>query len=185
MLPMSTIVSVQFHGNPLLAVQRDDGVFVAINPICRAMGVRPEKQAQRIKADPILCEGSAVVAVPSPGGMQDTFCLRLDLLNGWLFTIDESRVTDAAVVERILDYKRECYRALAYHFQGRRAAVAHPSSDEPAELRRRLVTEARHSFDRHAARELWFQLGLPIVPSMVRPNQAELFTYTATTTEVA
>lgn len=46
---MSQIVSVQFRGDPLLAVQRDDGVFVAVNPICKAIGVRPEKQAQRIK----------------------------------------------------------------------------------------------------------------------------------------
>jgi hypothetical protein len=48
------------------------------------------------------------------------------------------------------------------------------------ELARRLVTEARHSFDRHAARELWFRLGLPITPSMVRPPaQGVLFSYTA------
>lgn len=47
---------------------------------------------ERINRDPVLAEGILVMGMPSPGGMQETTCLRLDLVHGWLFTIDESRV---------------------------------------------------------------------------------------------
>jgi hypothetical protein len=43
-----------------------------------------------------------------------------------------------------------------------------------------LVTEARQTFDIHAARELWFRLNLPVVPAMLAaPAQGDIFTYTA------
>lgn len=175
------LTTVDFHEDTLFAVDRPDGVFVAVKPICTALGLDAKKQRERIHRDPILSEGGAVVALPSPGGAQDTFCLRLDLVNGWLFTIDESRVKDEETRQRVLAYKRECYAVLHRHFYGRREeAGGAPALPAPASistpLALQMVTEARRTFGVQASRRLWLQLGLPIVAGMaVPPVQTELF----------
>lgn len=180
---MANIVAVDFRSDTLVAVERDDGVFVAIKPICETLGVNWNKQLERIKRDAVLSEGMTMMVIPSAGGTQETTLLRLDLVNGWLFTLDENRVRDEATRQRVLTYKRECHAVLFRHFYGRaaeRPAPAEvieplPEMGEPDGPKVRLVTEARHTFGTHAAAQLWFRLGLPIVPAMYHdPRQGEL-----------
>ena len=179
---MGTIVTVNFRNDTLFAVERDDGVFVAVTPICETLGMDAKKQRERINRDPILSEGGAMVALPSAGGMQETFCLRLDLVNGWLFTIDESRVKDEETRNRVLSYKRECHAVLFQHFYGKHQKPAPVIEEDPAEnesVKIRLVNESRQVFGTQAAAQLWFKLGLPVVPAMLHdPRQLNLMDYT-------
>lgn len=106
---MTSIVTIDFHGSVLFAIERDGEVFVALKPIVTGLGMNWSGQEQRLKRDAILAEGICVMHIPSPSGStQDTLCLRLDLVNDWLFTIDERRVKEDAR-EKVLTYKRECY----------------------------------------------------------------------------
>lgn len=112
--------------------------------------------------------------IPSLGGPQETTCLRLELVNGWLFTIDESRAKDEETRQRVLTYKRECYAALFHHFYGRNVGTSElPQESEAPKVR--MVTEARHTFGIPAAAQLWLELGLPVVPAMFHdPRQRDL-----------
>lgn len=82
---------------------------------------------------------------------------------------------------------RECYAVLHRHFTGKSEAANDTVDPDKADKtlsfpeRIRAVTEARQSFDTIAAREMWFKMGLPIVPSMLRPQpyQGVLFSYEA------
>jgi hypothetical protein len=186
-LSFSNVLTVDFHNDTLFAIERDDGVFVAVKPIVQTLGLDWKAQHRRINDDPILHEGMVMVTIPSIGGAQETTCLRLELVNGWLFTIDESRVKDEATRRRVLSYKRECYAVLFQHFYGRTfdqrkratALYSEISLDEPVMNKRSLVAEARQTHGIQAARELWFKLGLPTTPSMYAdPRQGEFF-YTA------
>lgn len=169
------IVTVDFRSDTLFAVERDDGVYVAVTPICSALGLAAQRQRERIQRDPVLSEGGTMAVLPSIGGMQETFCLRLDLINGWLFTIDASRVRED-VRPKVIEYQRECHRVLFEHFYGR-ATGAHsqppqiePDLDptkEPASVKLRMVAETNEIFGQRAAAELWFKLGLPITPAMM------------------
>ncbi len=174
---MGNIVTVNFRNDTLFAVERDDGVFVAVTPICDALGLAAAMQRKRIQNDAILSEGGIVAIFPSAGGMQETFCLRLDLVNGWLFTIDESRVKDEETRLRVLSYKRECYRVLFEHFYGRQAPRAEIVEDgaEAVGPKVRMVTESRNTFGTQAAAQLWFKLGLPVVPAMLASSERTLF----------
>lgn len=58
-----------------------------------------------------------MMATPLGHG-QETVCLRLDYLNGWLFTIESVRIKDELIRQRVQDYQRECYRVLFRHFTG-------------------------------------------------------------------
>ena len=117
--------------------------------------------------------------------MQETACLKLELINGWLFGVDESRVKDEEIRQRVLSYKRECYSVLFKHFYGRNLSDKQPAevpastdANEPMVVRKGLVTEARHTFNIQSARELWCKLNLPTTPSMFRePLQSDFFHY--------
>ena len=183
---MKNLVQVEFHGDTIWAIERGDEVLVAIKPICESMGMQWEAQLKRIKRDEILTQGMSIMDIPSPGGAQETMCLPLNLIPGWLFGVDDRRITDENVRQKVLTYKRECYAVLYSHFfngrSGGQKVFEHagtPDQDEPLLTRRSLVTEARQSFGVQASRELWFKLNMPIVPAMYAdPAQGEFF-YTA------
>lgn len=131
----SNIVAVDFGADTIWAIDQGGTPYVAITPICTVLGLNPDAQRRRIQGDAVMAEGHAVMVLPSPGGPQKTLCLRLDLLNGWLFSIDERRVKPAAR-DTVLRYKRECYRALFEHFYGE---AARP---RPGDRRRIAAAEA-------------------------------------------
>lgn len=112
------MVPIEFHGDMLWAMQCDGPVWVAIKTIADALGLRWENQLRRIKRDTILSEGMAIMAIPSPGGVQETVCLPLELVPGWLFGIDDRRVKPEAR-DKVLAYKRECHAVLFAHFFGK------------------------------------------------------------------
>lgn len=179
---MGKIITVEFRQDTLFAVERDDGLFVAIKPIVQSLGLDWKAQHRRVTDDAILSEGMVVVTIPSVGGPQETTCLKLELINGWLFTIDESRVKDEQTRQKVLAYKRECYSTLFDHFHGKSTTKPAPAiEDEAAEndsVKLRMIAEARHIFGNQPAAQLWFKLGMPTVPAMLHdPRQITLFDY--------
>lgn len=183
---MGQIITVNFRGDDLYGFDEDDGTFVALKPIVESMGMAWNGQYERVNRDPILSEGVRMMRTPfTRGGSQEVICLKLELVNGWLFTIDAGRIKDEAVRERVLIYQRECYAVLYKHFYGRsqpeRTAAIEgvPNADEPMQVKRSLVTEARQTFGCQSARELWFKLGMPTTPSMYADDRQYEFTYTA------
>ncbi|TDR36527.1 phage antirepressor N-terminal domain-containing protein [Aquamicrobium defluvii] len=176
---MGQIVTVNFRGDQLYGFESDDGVFVALKPIVESIGMNWSGQEQRVKRDPILSEGICVMHTPfGPGGGQDCLCLKMDLVNGWLFTIDSARIKDQAVREKVILYQRECYGVLFKHFYKGAKPVQEPlviedheETASPDNAKVRLVTECRQTFGSKASGQLWFQLGLPTVPAMIEQSR--------------
>lgn len=189
---MGTIVTVNFRGDDLYGFKQDDGVFLAAKPMVEAMGLDWNGQYQRIKRDPILSEGMCLMHIPfGRGGAQEAVCLKLELVNGWLFTIDTGRIKDDAVREKVILYQRECYQVLHDHFAGKRKPLIGENDDDELDEspsmneRRSLVAEARQTFGVQAARQLWAQQQLPMVPAMLAQGQNDLFHYGMVTTAEA
>jgi hypothetical protein len=161
---MTNIVKANFRGKDHFGFQDGNEVWVALKPIVEAMGLDWSAQFRRINRDPILSEGIAMMATPLGHG-QETVCLKLDYLNGWLFTIDSVRIKDPDVRERVQVYQRECYRVLYRHFSGDREKLIREANDTMS-LSLRMVTESRHIHGPKAAAQLWDERGLPKVPAM-------------------
>ncbi len=90
---MGNISTINFHGDALSVIERDDGRYVAMRPIVEAMGMGWGSQRQKIIGDPVLGSTvTTVVTVGSDGKPRDMTCLPLNKLNGWLFRIDSRRV---------------------------------------------------------------------------------------------
>ena len=93
----------------LSAVLVNGAPFVAIRPICEALGISESGQRQRINRDPELKTCACVITAQLPGDTQrrKTLFLSMDKLNGWLFGVDVARVREE-LRERMNWYRREC-----------------------------------------------------------------------------
>ena len=117
MTSTTQIAAVDFHGHALTVITGPAGEhLVAMKPICEAIGLGWQSQYNRIQRNQVLREGVVIMNTPSAGGEQETTCLPLDYLNGWLFGVDASRVRPE-IRDTLIQYQRECYGALAAYWQ--------------------------------------------------------------------
>ncbi len=117
------LATVNFHGTPLTVITTPEGErLVAMRPICEATGLDWAAQFTRIKRDEVLSTTVRVIrTVAEDAKQRELTCLPLDYLNGWLFGIDTNRCR-AEIRPRLIEYKRECYQALAAYWMDSKPA---------------------------------------------------------------
>ncbi len=123
----NNIQTIDFNGQPLLTIELDGIHYTAVKPIAENIGLAWHGQLERIKRDEVLSEGIRVIRTPSKGGAQETLCLPIDMLNGWLFGIDAKRVKPE-IKDALIEYKKECYTVL--HDYWHTGSAIHPSVNE-------------------------------------------------------
>lgn len=117
---------VEFYGDELNAALVEIGdnqqIYVPLRPICNYLGLDWSAQFRRLKRNPILAESLNSVAMTTtelPGvgkGKRELVCIQLEVLPGWLFGIDSSRVKPD-LRDKVIRYQRECYKVLWAAFQ--------------------------------------------------------------------
>lgn len=86
--------------------------YVAIKPICEALGVNYTTQFEKILEDPILSSTVPLRGiVASDGKSREMRVMPLKFVFGWLFTINPNNVKPE-IKEQVLAYRMECYNAL-------------------------------------------------------------------------
>jgi len=110
---------IKFNGTSLLVTVDPDGTpWIAVKQVMEAIGLNVKSGVESLKNDEILGPATALRRVlDGQNRMFDMLCLPLHYFNGWLFSIQVSRVSDEAK-ENLLTYKRECYNVLFQHFYG-------------------------------------------------------------------
>ena len=66
---------IKFHDAELTGVETNGEIFIALKPICEAIGIDWERQRERLNEHPILGKVPAIQGVPSAGGMQETLII--------------------------------------------------------------------------------------------------------------
>ena len=99
-------ISVPFHGNDLLLVGVGGDPFTPMKPIVEGMGLDWRSQ-QRKLASVQERWGMVIMTIPSKSGDQETLCMPLRKLPGWLMTIHPTRVKPE-IREKIIQYQNEC-----------------------------------------------------------------------------
>lgn len=112
---MNQVQNISFHGQTVPVFTQNKQHYVAMKPICENIGLDWKAQYDRIKRHAVLSEGMVMITTPSKGGEQQTICLPLDYLNGWLFGVEVNRVKPQ-IRESLLQYQRECFRVLNEYF---------------------------------------------------------------------
>lgn len=118
MIAAQQFVVVPFHEHSLLTLNEGGTVYVAMRSVCEQMGLQWESQYNRLRRNPVLAATIFMTnMVAADGKPREVLTIPLDMLNGWLFGIDASRVKPE-LTEMVLRYQRECYRVLADYWNG-------------------------------------------------------------------
>ncbi|MGO8738602.1 phage antirepressor N-terminal domain-containing protein [Rhodoblastus sp.] len=132
---MQDLITIDFYGDSILALETEDGShYVAVLPICERLGVSRQGQQQKINAAPERW-GGKVFLLPSAGGEQETLCLPMSKIAGWLLTIHANKV-NPEVRDTLLRYQNEADAVLDRHFR-LRAKELSAELEEAWELHRR------------------------------------------------
>jgi hypothetical protein len=110
------IGQIVFDNHPLSWIEKNSEPFIAIKPICTALGLDFEAQRQLIERDAVLSSTACIIqAVGEDNKQREMVCLPLSYLNGWLFKISPARYEGESQA-KIIRYQKECYQVLYRHF---------------------------------------------------------------------
>lgn len=157
--------SVDFHGDGLVVVQQDGTDYTPVKPLCDILGIDWEAQRRRIQADDVLADVAEITTVYLNGDARSypLLCLPLDYLHGWLFGVNGNLIRPE-LRERLVLYKRECYRALAAAFRGAGAGAAPLARVDALEQRVAQLEAAKRAP----------QAALPVAAEELSPQQAAI-----------
>ena len=116
--------TILFYEDELIAVRVDSKdsyegstIYVPLRRLVENLGLDWRSQRSRIRRDNVLSDAFQEVVVTTPpsetggGGPQESLALPLDLVPGWLFGIQTSRVKEE-IRPKLERYRRECFRIL-------------------------------------------------------------------------
>ena len=111
-MKQSIVKFLRFKGKNLLFLAKDGVYYIAIKPICEAIGVDYIRQFKNISDDPILAPvlSKQTIQIPDDQG-RNMICLPERFIYGWIFSINSNS-------KELIDYKLECYYMLFDHFNG-------------------------------------------------------------------
>lgn len=108
----STKKFLQFNGKNVYFLSAAGVWWIAIKPICEALGVEYTRQFKNLKSDEIL--GPALAVQPmqvDKNQMRNYACLPEYYVYGWLFSIQSQS-------QQLQQYKWKCYEILYNYFHG-------------------------------------------------------------------
>jgi hypothetical protein len=101
-----------FNGKTIFSLAQNGTWWIAIKPVCEALGVQYVRCYKNIKGDPILSRAlSNQTMHDASGRLQEMAALPEFYIYGWIMGIN----SDAPGLN---EYKWECYRVLFEHFHG-------------------------------------------------------------------
>ena len=108
----TNIQTINFNNQQLLTVEKDGVKYVAVKPICENLGLAWAAQFVKIKENQILNGSVSIIEIVAEDGKnREMVCLPIDMINGWLFTINPNKVSEE-IRPLVIYYQKECYRAL-------------------------------------------------------------------------
>lgn len=103
---------LQFNEKKVYLLSTDGVWWIAIRPICEALGVNYNRAFQNLKEDKILGQLFAMrQMVAADNKVRQMVCLPEFYIYGWIFQLQSDS-------PQLLEYKWECYKVLHNHFHG-------------------------------------------------------------------
>lgn len=126
---MSALMTVPFHGANLMLVEHDGQPFVPMKPLVDGMGIDWKSQHRKLAANQRRW-GMVIMTTPSASGDQETACIPLRKLPGWLSTLEPRRVKSDSAREKIELFQEECDDALWQYWNDGHSI--NPRAQQPA-----------------------------------------------------
>lgn len=181
------VKSVDLMGDTIMAAQDSEGsIWAGIRWFCQGLGFSKgqiDRQIKNIQKDSALKKGASNLTLPTNGGKQEVFCIKLDFVPLWLAKISISEKTKQdhpELADKLLEYQLKAKDILA-------AAFLPQQSGESGELRKQIraiaqgTDELYSRMDELEGRFTKFEDELPVtgkdmddIQSAVRKKGAEV-----------
>ena len=102
----TSLVPVPFHGTTLFLLEQNNEPYTPMKPIVEGMKLAWQVQHRKLDSNKERW-GITMMVIPSKSGDQETLCMPLRKLPGWLMTIHPTRVKPE-IREKIIQYQNEC-----------------------------------------------------------------------------
>lgn len=109
---LPVVAAVNFHGTELITIKKDDLEFVAMKPVVEGIGLAWRSQREKIQDNKEKFSCHDIVSTGKDGKKYSMICIPLTKLNGWLFSINPSKLPDPSIREKVISYQEECFIAL-------------------------------------------------------------------------
>lgn len=114
---------IEFKDTEIYCPVENGQIYVAIKPICEALGIDHSSQVKRIKRDEKTSQlWSSMTTVGADNKSRQMVCLPLKFIFGWIFTVDSGLVKKGSK-EQLIAYQLECYDVLYEHFWNNAKAI--------------------------------------------------------------
>lgn len=108
---------VAFNGASLVTAKIKEVIYVAMRPIVEAMGLDWAGQTVKLNHNKEKFNCCDIATVAEDGKNRSMLFIPLRKLNGWLFSINPSKVRED-LRERVVQYQEECFEVLYRYWQG-------------------------------------------------------------------
>lgn len=106
---------LEFNGNNIVFINQGNNYYIALKPICEALGIDYIRAYKNAKSDPILGDllSDQTVQVTKNGKKQGRklICIPERYVYGWIFSLKSDS-------SELISYKKTCYDILFAHFHG-------------------------------------------------------------------
>ena len=103
--------TIKINNEEIFIVREVNQYFVAIKPVCKAIGVNYTTQLEKISKDEVLSKITCLMkAIGANGKRYEMRVIPLKYVFGWLFTISPKNV-NPEIKKQIVKYRMECYNA--------------------------------------------------------------------------
>ena len=124
---------VHFHGETITTFETEDGIYVPVKPLCERFGVSLTGQLAKFRKHPQRW-GVKQCFIPSTSGEQQTSCLPLTKVAGWLGGIEVHRIK-TQFRDALTAYQNEADEVLDRYFRGQHQVLEARVLELTAELK--------------------------------------------------
>jgi hypothetical protein len=124
------LATVSFHGKDLTTIGVDSECYVAMKPIVEGVGLDWTGQQKKLVAQGNKFNYRHISIVAADGKRREMLCIPLAKLNGWLFSINPSKVKPE-IRDAVTRYQDECFEVLYQHWMTRYQRPTQAPSNDP------------------------------------------------------
>ena len=124
------VKNVDVLGDSIMAAKDEEGnVWEGIRWFCQGLGFSKgqiDRQIKNIQKDTALSKGASNLTLPTNGGKQEVFCIKLDFIPLWLAKItitDKTRKEHPELADKLLEYQLRAKDILAEAFMPKQPKI--------------------------------------------------------------
>ena len=144
----NSLVPFRFHGDALEVFHDEEAVWVAVRPVCRALGLDAKSQQRKLRRVAWARE-KTIILPDTTGQLRHTFMVDLDSVPPWLGSIRAGRVKPV-LRPKLLLYQLEAVRTLRARFCPDSLRIAHERGEILAQASREREEISRRAAERMA-----------------------------------